>query len=322
MEEKINSRPTVSFMKEAVEHATKLISGGLGGYVVMHSSESSKNGYPDEILIMDTPDIATATKVWRWNQGGLGYSSKGYHGPYHTAITQEGEIVADFVKTGDLTANIIRGGTLTIGGVDNTDGRIAVLDSSNNVLITLSKNGIDFSKKGTAPVTKITNDTIKTTNVTAENLVVKAAKISGKLTAEQINTKGLIAENISGEQITGKKISGGSITGSRISAGSIDGAEITGSKITSGSLDGVGVTSIMSGTIYSTDGSSTTSIWNGRISTNNITLNDRDDNSAFVGKSGNGFNFISYSGHSVSKNGYIQTESPLQIKHKHIIDGS
>ena len=45
MEEKINSRPTVSFMKEAVEHATKLISGGLGGYVVMHSSESSKNGY-------------------------------------------------------------------------------------------------------------------------------------------------------------------------------------------------------------------------------------------------------------------------------------
>ena len=76
----------------------------------------------------------------------------------------------------------------------------------------------------------------------------------------------------------------------------------------------------MSGTIYSTDGSSTTSIWNGRISTNNITLNDRDDNSAFVGKSGNGFNFISYSGHSVSKNGYIQTESPLQIKHKHIID--
>ncbi len=322
VEEKINSRPTVSFMKEAVEHATKLISGGLGGYVVMHSSESSKNGYPDEILIMDTPDIATATKVWRWNQGGLGYSSKGYHGPYHTAITQEGEIVADFVKTGDLTANIIRGGTLTIGGVDNTDGRIAVLDSSNNVLITLSKNGIDFSKKGTAPVTKITNDTIKTTNVTAENLVVKAAKISGKLTAEQINTKGLIAENISGEQITGKKISGGSITGSRISAGSIDGAEITGSKITSGSLDGVGVTSIMSGTIYSTDGSSTTSIWNGRISTNNITLNDRDDNSAFVGKSGNGFNFISYSGHSVSKNGYIQTESPLQIKHKHIIDGS
>ena len=34
------------------------------------------------------------------------------------------------MKTGDLTANIIRGGTLTIGGVDNTDGRIAVLDSS------------------------------------------------------------------------------------------------------------------------------------------------------------------------------------------------
>lgn len=298
VEEKINSRPTVSFMKEAVEHATKLISGGLGGYVVMHSSESSKNGYPDEILIMDTPEIGTAKKVWRWNQGGLGYSSKGYHGPYHTAITQEGEIVADFVKTGDLTANIIKGGTLTIGGVDNTDGRIAVLDLSNNELITLSKNGINFSDKGTEPVTKITNDTIKTTNVTAENLVVKAAKISGKLTAEQINTKGLIAENISGEQITGKKISGGSITGSRISAGSIDGAEITGSIITS------------------TDEYSSTSIKDGQIITNNIMLNDRNDLSgrtvsAYIGRTDNGFEFKNPSRDSGRK--YIQASSPLQI---------
>lgn len=232
VEEKINSRPTVSFMKEAVEHATKLISGGLGGYVVMHSSENSKNGYPDEILIMDTPDIATATNVWRWNQNGLGYSSKGYHGPYGTAITQDGQIVADFVKTGDLTANIIRGGTLTIGGVDNTDGSIVVLDSSNNKLITLSKNGIEFLGKGTEPVTKITNDTIKTTNVTAENLVVEAANISGQLTAQQINTEGLIAENISGELIDGKRITGGVIDGAEIEGGVINGAKIVGGTIT------------------------------------------------------------------------------------------
>lgn len=65
-----------------------------------HSSTGAKT--PDEILIMDTPDIKTATKVWRWNKAGLGYSSNGYNGPYGLAMTQDGVVVADFVKVGVL----------------------------------------------------------------------------------------------------------------------------------------------------------------------------------------------------------------------------
>ena len=51
---------------------------------------------------MDTPDIETAQKVWRWNSGGLGYSKTGYAGPYGLAMTQGGEIVADFITAGTL----------------------------------------------------------------------------------------------------------------------------------------------------------------------------------------------------------------------------
>ena len=189
VDKELSNRPTASFMDQAVEKATLLISGGLGGYVIMRSSTGEK--HPDEILIMDTPDIATASKVWRWNKGGLGYSAKGYNGPYTTAITQDGEIVADFVKTGNLTANIIRGGILTIGGLDNTDGTIEVRDAKNNLLIKLSIDGITFYGKGGEAVTKIVDDTIKTTNVTADNLKVKAANVTGKLTAEQIEADNL-----------------------------------------------------------------------------------------------------------------------------------
>ena len=92
----ISDTITKTFMQQAIENATKLISGGLGGYVIMNSSTGGK--YPDEILIMDTDDIATAKKVWRWNKGGLGYSSTGYNGPFALAMTQDGQIVADFVK--------------------------------------------------------------------------------------------------------------------------------------------------------------------------------------------------------------------------------
>ena len=61
---------------------------------------------------MNMPDIDLATKVWRFNLSGLGYSSNGYTGRYKTAITMDGKINADFITTGTLTANIIRAGTL------------------------------------------------------------------------------------------------------------------------------------------------------------------------------------------------------------------
>ncbi|NCC04658.1 MAG: hypothetical protein EOM37_11600 [Proteobacteria bacterium] len=84
--------------------ATKQILSGDGGYVVMNTNADNRI---TEILIMDTDDIATATKVWRWNTAGLGYSSTGYDGTYTTAITQDGAIVADFITTGTLNAALI-----------------------------------------------------------------------------------------------------------------------------------------------------------------------------------------------------------------------
>ena len=97
-------------MAEAIARATDLITGNLGGYVVMH--DSNGDGEPDEILVMNTADISTATKVWRWNKNGLGYSSTGYAGTYGLAMTADGEIVADFITTGTLNADLIKAGTI------------------------------------------------------------------------------------------------------------------------------------------------------------------------------------------------------------------
>ena len=101
---------TRSVMAEAIANATAMITGNLGGYVILH--DTNNDGEPDEILIMNTADINTATKVWRWNKNGLGYSSNGYAGTYGLAMTADGAIVADFITTGTLTANIIKAGIL------------------------------------------------------------------------------------------------------------------------------------------------------------------------------------------------------------------
>lgn len=99
-----------SSLETAVDQATSLITGNSGGYVVLHDSDGDDK--PDELLIMNTPSIDTATKVWRWNQSGLGYSSTGYSGTYGLAMTANGQIVADYVNTGTLNANVIKAGVL------------------------------------------------------------------------------------------------------------------------------------------------------------------------------------------------------------------
>lgn len=93
--------------QKAIADATAAITGNSGGYIRLNPSEN-----PQELLIMDTADASTATKIWRWNLSGLGYSSTGYSGTYTTAITQDGHIVADFIDTGILTANIIKAGIM------------------------------------------------------------------------------------------------------------------------------------------------------------------------------------------------------------------
>ena len=97
-------------LQSAVSKATDLITGQSGGYVVINTNEET--GQPYELLILDSPDINSAVNVWRWNVGGLGFSKNGYNGPYETAITSDGRIVADFITSGTLIANIIKAGVI------------------------------------------------------------------------------------------------------------------------------------------------------------------------------------------------------------------
>ena len=131
---------TKSVVQTAVDEATALITGESGGYVVLRTDAAGK---PYEILIMDTPDIETAVKVWRWNKAGLGYSKSGYNGPYGTAITQSGAIVADYITSGTMQANRIKGGTLSLGGARNGNGVLKIYNASGALVGQWDASGIN-----------------------------------------------------------------------------------------------------------------------------------------------------------------------------------
>ncbi|WP_346905954.1 phage tail spike protein [Clostridium sp.] len=139
--ESIDSTDTI--LQQAKDNATNLINAGMkNSYVIVKQNE---------ILIMDTKDINTATKVWRFNNGGLGYSSTSYYGTYDTAITQDGSIVANFITTGVLNANLIKTGAITSkngkvalnldnGNLDVTGGAFTLTNSNGTVVIDGSSN--------------------------------------------------------------------------------------------------------------------------------------------------------------------------------------
>lgn len=126
-----------------VENATQLITGGLGGYIVIGRAE---DGHPEELLVMDAPKKEDAKNVIRLNRNGLGFSITGYNGVYRNAWTIDGNLTADFITAGSMLADRIRGGTLEVGGKSlGKDGQITIRDAEGIVIGQLSKDGIQIN---------------------------------------------------------------------------------------------------------------------------------------------------------------------------------
>ena len=105
----------VSNLEEAITQATALISGGLGGYVVINTNAG---GEPNEILIMDAPSIDSAVNVIRMNMNGIGFSSTGYNGAFRNAWTIDGHLNADFIDVGTLDGNLIRASSILASALE------------------------------------------------------------------------------------------------------------------------------------------------------------------------------------------------------------
>lgn len=126
--------------EEAIEtKASELIKSATSGYITIKQNTSGATNFAEEFIIADNKDYTQATKIWRWNINGFGYSSTGYSGTYGLAITMDGEIVADYVTTGTLrskngnTSWNLNDGTFTMKKGSIEIGSNFSVDSSGNM---------------------------------------------------------------------------------------------------------------------------------------------------------------------------------------------
>lgn len=181
-----------SILENAKDEATALITSAMGGYI--HKTQS-------ELFIMDTDEVETASHVWRWNINGLGYSSTGINGPYGIAITNDGQIVADFITAGTLNVSKIGGlqdilsglaASISLNG-NNIQFAIDSLNTMNtngvgklqNTLVTINDEGVNISKSGQEMKSLLSNTGLTVTRdsevvLSANNIGVEALNVNVK----------------------------------------------------------------------------------------------------------------------------------------------
>lgn len=189
-----------SAVKAAIIAATEAITGQQGGSVILHDTRGGNK--PNELLFLDNDDISQAQKVWRFNLSGFGYSSNGYEGPYTTAITRDGSIVADFITTGSMDA-----ARITAGILQSKDGRF---------LIDLTANTITMKKPGGNTVFSFDGNG----NLTISGTVyASAGEFTGKITAGS----GLIGGfSINGDNLVGNGVTLYGDTYGKLTLGAVD----------------------------------------------------------------------------------------------------
>lgn len=213
--------PSYSVMEQAIANGTRLITGNNGGYVVL---KTNANGKPEEILVMDTEDVDTATKVWRFNNSGLGYSSTGYNGTYKQAWTIDGGFYTDWVTTGLMTANIIKAGILSDKAGKNSWNMVtgafelnaaAKVGNTGYTLTQIKANAEGLQTKVEA------NGVISAINQSPESITINANKInfvlgkannkSGKMSVQDENGNEIGSWNKDGITATAGTIGGWTI---------------------------------------------------------------------------------------------------------------
>lgn len=96
----------------------------------------------DKILVVDTLPKEQSRNVIMINNEGIAFSQTGINGTFNSAWNIDGTLNMQAINVINLTANLIKGGTLKLGSNLNEYGQLEVYDEANNLIAELNKSGL------------------------------------------------------------------------------------------------------------------------------------------------------------------------------------
>ena len=188
------AKETQTILQGELEKATSKITSVLGNSYVIN--EGSR------IFVVDSLPKETATNVMMISSGGIGFSNTGIQGTFNSAWTLDGTLNMQNINVINLTASLIKGGVLKLGGIDNTSGIFELYDETNSLISVMDKDGLTvYAKNGDyvklnaedgfvgydatgAKVYWADGDTFHMVNAEVENQI----KIAGKIKVVPVTT--------------------------------------------------------------------------------------------------------------------------------------
>ena len=132
-------KDTQTLLKGELETATAKINGVLGNSYAIYEG--------DKILIVDALPKETAINVMKISSGGIGFSNSGINGTFTSAWTLDGTLNMQNINVINLTASLIKGGVLKLGGVNDSSGTFELYDETNTLIALMDKTGLTVKAK-------------------------------------------------------------------------------------------------------------------------------------------------------------------------------
>ena len=156
----------------------------------------------NEILVVDRLPKEEALNCIKINSAGIGISNTGINGTFNSAWTIDGTLNMQMLNVINLTASLIKGGVLKLGGIDNSSGTFELYDNSNRLISLMDSTGLTvyatngnyvklnaevgfagFNKNGTK-IYWADGDVFRMKNAEVENEI----KIAGKIKIVPVST--------------------------------------------------------------------------------------------------------------------------------------
>lgn len=123
-----------ALLQVQLEEATAGFNSVLGGSYVLNSG--------NEILILDRIPKEKALYCLKINSAGIGFSNTGIDGTFNSAWSIDGTLNMQAINVINLTASLIKGGTLKLGGTNNSSGTFELYDTSNRLMASMDMSGL------------------------------------------------------------------------------------------------------------------------------------------------------------------------------------
>ena len=229
-----NTSEQISNYDKSVQMLTNLITQSFGVYKTEEVLEDGSTVY----YMHNKPTLEESQTVWKMTADAFAVSTDGGK-TWNAGMDSSGNAVVNVLSAIGINFDWARGGTLTLGGVGNGDGRLVILNTWGAQVGYIDNTGAHFNQGefyGAIYATegRFYGELVSATGTFSGTLNAAKGVFSGSLSAAtgtfagQLSAaSGTFSGTVSAGTVTGSNINGSNINGTTITGGSIYGSSIT-----------------------------------------------------------------------------------------------